>query len=223
MGQAKLAGRPLALAAFVSVALALLVAAVERAASPPGAADRALGAVFRFVVPLAAAALSGLAIGKVNLRDAAWPAARFGHARAPVAAAIVGASLIASALVSLVAALAALLVARVGASAGSWAMPLGHDVLTTSWIALLVGASYAAWLGLGAAFGKAGGGRVAVLVIDFVLGDVGTVGAVLPRGGATSLLGFTPPVDMPQWASSLSLAATTVACLALAAWWARDR
>src|SRR5262245_7179692 len=93
---------------IVGLAVVLLVALLERNVSPVGAADRALASAFRFVVPLTTIVLSGFATGPINLRESAWSASRFGHARSGVGVGIVIASMIAAAVFALVVALVAL-------------------------------------------------------------------------------------------------------------------
>jgi hypothetical protein len=215
MAFARVLGARGLVAMAVALAAVVLASVLERSASQVGAADRALATTFRFVVPLTALALSSLSTGLASLRDAAWPAGRFGHPRGSVGVGIVVAATLLTAAFSLASALVALALTRIGANAGAGALPLARDLLTTSWIALLGGGAYGAWLGLGASFGAQGGGRLGVIGIDFVLGSLSATGAVLPRGLVRHLLGGDAPLDMPQAASSAILLATTVICLAL--------
>ncbi len=222
MGAVRLAGTRAIVALVVALGVTVLAAALERSASTVGAADRSLAVVFRFVVPISAIVLSGLATGTANLRDAAWAASRFGHPRAGVGVGIVLSSLFATAALSLLLAVVALLVARVGAEAGRSALSLPSDLFTSSWIAVLAGASYAAWFGLAATFGARGGWRVGFLLVDLFLGGVGAAGAVLPRGSVTHLIGGESPLDLPQAATSAILVALTLLCLALGSFRCRD-
>ena len=89
------------------------------------------------------------------------------------------------------------------------------SALALVWIAPLVAGAYAAWFGLGATFGKSGGGRGWVLGADFLLGSVGMFGVLLPRGSAYNLIGLDAPLDVPQRAASGVLLAVTIVCLAL--------
>ena len=207
---------------LVSVAVALLIAALERGATPVGAADRALTAVFRFVVPIAAVVLSGQSTGLNSLERSAWPASRYGHARAAVGLGVVAAAALATAALSVVVALVALLAARAGADAGAAALPLSRDVVTTSWIALASGAAYSAWLGVAATWGRRGSGRLVFLGADLVVGGLSGAGAVFPRGLTSHLLGGEAPLGLPQAASSAILVATTGLCLALVVVRCRD-
>ncbi|MBL9021480.1 MAG: hypothetical protein JNL21_04740 [Myxococcales bacterium] len=222
IGAARLTrGRALA-AALTSIAVTIVIAVIERGSTPVGAADRALATVFRLVVPLCAVALSGQSTGLVSLRDAAWPASRFGHPRASVGLGLALAATIATALLSLLTAILALLATRIGAEAGRAALPLARDLMTTSWIAVLAGAAYAAWVGLGATWGRRGGGRLVVLAVDLVAGGLSGAGAVLPRGLTRHLLGGEAPLELPQAASSAILLGTTLACLGLVTLRTRD-
>lgn len=222
MASARLRAPRTVITFVVALAATLLVASLERAASPVGAADRSLASVFRFVVPLSAVVLSGLATGPINLRESAWAASRFGHTRGGVAVGIVLASVAASVALSLLVALVAVIASRAGADAGRAALSLLSDILTTSWIAVLAGSAYASWLGLAATFGARGGGRVAFLVVDFVLGGAGVAGVVLPRGGITHLIGGEAPFGLPQAASSLVVPLCAVICVALGSFRCRD-
>jgi len=89
------------------------------------------------------------------------------------------------------------------------------DLTVSSGVALLAGASYAAWFGVAATLGARGGGRLGFLIVDFVLGGVGGAGVVLPRGGVFHLLGGEAPLDLPQRATSAILIGMTLVCLAL--------
>lgn len=214
LGAARIGGRALATLGG-SLAVVAVIAVLERSASQVGAADRALATTFRFVVPVAALTLSGASTGLASLRDSAWPAARFGHPRGEIGLGLVLAATLATAVLSLLAALLALGISRLGANAGPSALPLARDLLTTTWIALLAGVAYGAWLGLAASFGSKGGGRLGFLAADLVLGALGAAGAVMPRGLTRHLLGGEAPLDLPQAASSAILLVTTLACLAL--------
>lgn len=206
----------------VALVAVIVIALVERRASSAGAADRTLAAVFRFIVPLSVIVLSGTATGSMSLRESAWPASRFGHPRSSVALGILLTTAAASILLSVVVSIVALVASRAGADPGRAALPLPSDLLTTGWIAVLAGAAYAAWLGLGATFGKKGGGRVWFLVVDFFLGGAGAAGVVLPRGGITHLIGGEAPFGLPQEASSAIVPAVAIVCLALGSLRSRD-
>lgn len=202
----------------VATLLAVVVIAfVERREGAAGASDRSLAAVFRFVIPLLAFALSQLPIGTRNLRDAVWPAARYGAHRGFVAVGHVLAGASAAAMASLITVVLVVLVARAGAGTVPGEMTLASDLLTTAWIAPLVAIAYATWFGLGATFGRSGGGRGIVLLADFVVGSLGLFGVLLPRGSAYNLIGLAAPLDVPQRAVSGVLVVVSIVCLALGA------
>ncbi|NUP13507.1 MAG: hypothetical protein HOW73_46310 [Polyangiaceae bacterium] len=217
MAIARLQGRAAIAVAFVALVVPIIVALVERREATAGASDRALSTVFRFVVPLLTFSLSQLPIGGKNLRDAVWPAARFGLHRGFVALGHVAVGGAAGAIASLLAAVVAVLVARLGAPSGPSDMTLASDVVATIWIAPLVAFAYAAWFGLGATFGRSGGGRGYVLLADFLVGSLGVFGVLLPRGSAYNLIGLSAPLDVPQRAASGVLVAVTIVCAAVCA------
>jgi hypothetical protein len=185
-----------------TVLFGLLIGLLEHHAARVGAADRALATSFRLLVPLSALALSTLVIGSKNLRELAWPVARFGHSRHGVALGQLGLVTTLVATTTLLSVAVAVLTAHLGGGARAASAPLATDLFTSSWIALLVGAGYSAWFGLGATFGKNGGGRMAVLALDFVLGATGFFGAVMPRGIAYALIGHSASTDLGQRATS---------------------
>lgn len=205
------ARRPL-LALGLGVALAVAAAVIEVAFGSSGAVDRALLATFRLVTPLTIFALAADAADRTALREAAWPAARFGASSHHVALGIALATALAAALVG---ALLAVVVAA--AARGPGAAPFVRDVLISGWIGALTGAAYAGWFSLGATFLRRGLGRFVPLAADFLLGgSVGVVGALLPRGNAVNLLGGPSPLGLGQPASAGLLALSAV-LLALAA------
>ncbi|WP_437784209.1 hypothetical protein [Sorangium sp. So ce1097] len=207
------ARRPL-LALGLGVALAVAAAVIEVAFGSAGAVDRALLATFRLVTPLTIFALAADAAARTTLRDAAWPAARFGAATHHVALGIALAALLSSA-----AAGALLAVVVVAIAHGPGAAPFVRDVFTSGWIGALTGAAYAGWFSLGATFLRRGSGRFVPLAADFVLGgSAGVVGALLPRGNAVNLLGGPSPLELGQQASAglLALGALLLAFAAAA-------
>ena len=80
---------PALLVLLAALAATLVVAVLERHAGVVGAADRTLVGLFRLVVPISCFAFLQLAIGMQNLREAAWPVARYGHHRGLVALGVV--------------------------------------------------------------------------------------------------------------------------------------
>ncbi|WP_437817942.1 hypothetical protein [Sorangium sp. So ce1078] len=205
------ARRPL-LALALGVALAVAAAVIEVAFGSSGAVDRALLATFRLVTPLTIFALAADAADRTGLRDAAWPAARFGASSHHVAFGIALATTLAAALAG-----ALLAVVVVAAAQGPGGAPFVRDVLISGWIGALTGAAYAGWFSFGATFLRRGLGRFVPLAADFLLaGSAGVVGALMPRGNAVNLLGGPSPLGLGQ-PTSAGLLALTVVLLTLAA------
>ncbi|WP_437579874.1 hypothetical protein [Sorangium sp. So ce887] len=199
------ARRPL-LALGLGVALAATAAVIEVAFGSSGAVDRALLATFRLVTPITIFALAADAADRTALRDAAWPAARFGASSHHVALGIALATALTAALVG-----ALLAVVVVAAARGPGAAPFIRDMLISGWIGALTGAAYAGWFSLGATFLRRGLGRFVPLAADFLFGgSAGVVGALMPRGNAVNLLGGPSPLGLGQPASAGLLALSAV-------------
>ncbi len=205
-----------------TIAFGVLIGLLEQHAARGGAADRALATAFRLLVPLSAMALFTLVVGTKNLRELAWPVARFGHARHGVALGQLAFVTVLVALTTLLSVACSVIVAHALGGARAAAAPLGSDLATSAWIALLVGAAYGAWFGLGATFGKQGGGRAAVLVLDFVLGATGFFGAVMPRGIAYTLIGHSAATELGQPVAGVVGLATVLVLWGLVAFRCRD-
>jgi hypothetical protein len=95
--------------------------------------------------------------------------------------------------------------------------PLARDVLTSAWVASLGGVAYASLFALGASFGKRGGGRTAVLALDWLLGSgTGVVALGTPRAHVRSLLGGEAPAGLAAWTSSCLLIVLALAFAGLA-------
>ncbi|MDP9152364.1 MAG: hypothetical protein M3O36_20755, partial [Myxococcota bacterium] len=91
------------------------------------------------------------------------------------------------------------------------------DALASAYAGALGGAAYAGWFFMGASFGKRGGGRPMLLVLDWVLGASGGFAALItPRAHLRNVLGGAAPLAMSGQASSASLVAIAVACALLA-------
>lgn len=209
--------RGFALAVGLAFALTVVAGLVERRVGGNTSVDRTLGVVFSWAIPLTSLAVVSLAISGLKLRDATWPVARFGAPRSRVALGLVGAAMLVSAVVSMVLSVTAVAVAHRDGGAS-----LPADLATSAWIGALTGAAYAAWLSLGASFGRFGGGRNVILALDFVLGRTDVFGVVFPRGNAANLLGFSAPLELGQRASSALLAGFALVVLAVASWRSRD-
>lgn len=205
LGFERVRGKPLYLVLATAVVFAACIGFIERQSSSYAAADRALGAVVRLAVPLSAFAVVAICTGRRRLDEAVWCVARFGLSRRSVTLGLVGAAAAVSATLAVLLVVVTLLSAY-GLSGVSWA-----DVGTSVWIAALGGAAYAAWLGLGASFMRAGRGRWLALLGDFLLGaSVGPAGLPWPRAHLRSLLGGEAVMDLPQTSSSAVLGAMVV-------------
>jgi hypothetical protein len=199
--------------AWVAIALGFALAA--RAGGSSHAADHVLLEAYGpFVLPLLAYTLVGAAVGSRSLSGSAAPLVAFGAVpwRAGAVALMVAAAACAAA--------GALLAIAVDVLAhGAADSPVARDAIASAYAGGLGGAAYAAWLGLGASFGKRGGGRLVFLVIDWALGvNTGATSLVTPRGHLRNLLGGMPPMDLSQRASSVALAAIAMACAMIALW-----
>ncbi len=141
--------------------LTLTLALVERKLGDRGGIDRALHIVASWFMPLLALAVVTAAVGTRPLRELTWPAARFGASRQAVAVGLV----VAMSLAAVVAILPSIALAYAAGPSDS-SVPLGRDLATSGWVAAESAWAYAAWLALGATFGKQGGGRGFVIVAD---------------------------------------------------------
>ena len=91
------------------------------------------------------------------------------------------------------------------------------DALTSAYAGALGGAAYAAWLALGTALGRRGGGRAALLVVDWVLGaGTGATATITPRAHLRNLLGGTPPMNLSESSRACALVILTIGCGLLA-------
>jgi hypothetical protein len=198
MARYRLYRRRTALLGLLAIALAASSAAIERRFGSAGAVDRALESTFRLIIPLATFAIVAEVSAHARLREAAWPAARYGARHRDVLLGMIAATVAASALFGAV--LAALSVAVAHTPS---APPLVSDALLSAWIGAITALAYAGWFVLGATFMRLGRGRFVPLIADFVIGaSGGMAGAILPRGNALSLLGGEAPLRLPQQAST---------------------
>ncbi|MGK4005946.1 hypothetical protein WMF31_25215 [Sorangium sp. So ce1036] len=211
------ARRPL-LSLGLGLSLAIAAAVIEVSFGSSGAVDRALLATFRLILPLTLFALAADAARRTTLRDAAWPAARFGAPSHHVALGIALATALAGALVGALLALAVVVIARSPGDA-----PFVRDVLISGWVGALTGAAYAGWFSFGATFLRHGRGRFVLLAADFLLGgSAGVAGALLPRGHAVNLLGGPAPLGLGQPASAGLLALSALFLVLASAARSRD-
>jgi hypothetical protein len=197
--------------------LTLVVVLVERRTAGASGLDRALHIVSSWFIPLLALAVVTAALGARSLRDLTWSAARFGASRQAVALGIV----IATSIACVVAAVPCVAIAFASATPEG-AAPLAKDLLTSGWIAAESAWAYAAWLALGATFGKLGGGRGIVVALDYVFGGLGAAGLAFPRSHTMNLLGFDAAAVVSQRASSVLLPVVAVVATLLASLRCRD-
>jgi hypothetical protein len=148
------------------------------------------------ILPLLAFSATAAVLAKGRLEDAAAPLVAFGASRRDAVLAQIVAAVALGAIASALA--TALSLASIGAA------PL--DISTSTWIAALAGATYAALFVWGSMFGRRGGGRTIVLLLDVVLGvSDRTVSAFTPRGQLRSLFGGIAPHGISQRGSTAIL------------------
>ncbi len=201
---------------WAAFAMALAIAA--RRAGSSHAADHVLLQAFGPVVlPLLAYALVGAVVGSGALSSSGAPLVAFGAAPWRVAAATLFVACAACATAGGVLALAIDAVAH-----GAADPPIARDLIACVYVGGLGGSAYAAWLTLGASFGRSGGGRLAFLALDWALGASDSATALAtPRGHLRNLLGGVPPIDLSERTSAAALLGLALACGLLAMWRAR--
>ncbi len=178
-----------------------------------GSVDGALLGVFvPFVLPLVAFAMVGAALGGEGIVAAVRPLARFGAS--PRASAL--STGIVAVLASTISC-AAVAVLLVVVAHNAVDPPLGRDIALSLYAGALAGAAHGAFFVLGSAMGARGGGRSALLVVNWVLGaSPGWISALVPFAHSRSLLGGTPCVTLSESASAWCLGAIVVVSLTLA-------
>lgn len=195
------------LLAVLWLTLAVATAVVRRGSGADAVVIHTLGA---FVVPLASFAITGAVLGGGSLADAVSWLVRFGAARRSASLAPFVTCGAAAATLMAAVALAVVFVARPPGA------PLG-DGPTTAWIAALGAAAYVSLFLAGASFGRRGGGRLVVLVVDALVGQsTGIAGAFTVRANLRNLLGGTSPLSLSQRTSSVLLIALVLAGVAIA-------
>lgn len=199
----------------IALAAVSAVAWLERRSGSNVAADRSLtGIALGLVLPLLSHGTVARALAGTHLETSLSELARFGGNRRVIALGVGMALTLVLAVAGALVALVAVVVVRAPADP-----VLVRDAVTSTWIGALAGASYAGWFGLGSTFGRAGGGRTALLILDFIAGaSVGLSALLWPRGHIRNLLGGEPVWLMPQWGASLALLLLTVAYFALSLW-----
>jgi hypothetical protein len=205
---ARLVRRPGAwIAAVAWGALACAIGALARARGAVHGADHVLVDTYgALVLPLLTYAIVRAAFGPGSLRAGAAPVVAFGaHPARAAAAAIAVAAVSCAAAGALIAGAVAFVAHGIGDP------PPLRDAAASAYAGALGGLAYAAWFSLGTTFGRRGGGRAVLLVLDWVLGASGGAGAlVTPRGHLRNLLGGAPPMDLSQRTSAAALLALTL-------------
>jgi hypothetical protein len=198
------------MAVIAWAALGVAFATAARSSGSSHAADHVLlGAYAPLVLPLLTYALSGVVIGTRSLSLSGAPLVAFGARPAHVTALALSVAIGACALSGGL--LAALVDLIAHASADP---PLGHDAITCAYAGGLGGGAYASFFALGASFGKRGGGRPLLLVLDWVLGaGDGPIALVAPRAHVRNLFGGTAPAELSERASALMLVLLAIACV----------
>jgi hypothetical protein len=211
----RLASRSSVLGLALAVAAVSVAAWLERRSGSNVAADRALtGVALGLVLPLLSHGTVARALAGRHFETSLSELARFGGNRRVIALGVGMALALVLAISGALVAAAAVVVVRAPADPA-----LAKDLVTSTWIGALAGASYAAWFGLGSTIGRAGGGRTALLIIDFIAGASAGLSAMFwPRGHIRNLLGGEPVWAMPQWSATLALLLLTAAYFALSLW-----
>jgi hypothetical protein len=164
------------------------------------------------LLPLLVYTLVGAVVGTGSLSASTAPLVLFGAAPARAAAVTVGVAVLTS--LAMGGALAALLAV---VAHGASDPPAPGDALASAYAGALGGAAYAAFFALGTGFGRRGGLRVALLLVDWVLGrGRGALAILVPRAHVRNLLGGEAPLDLSPRASALALVVIAVAFALLA-------
>lgn len=191
-------------------AFAILVAVVERRHAGSQGADLVLPEIFgSIVVPFLVFALVGAAVTSSSLRVALRPLTALGANGSR--AALVTIVVVAIAAAVICAGLGAGLVPLSGSPA-----PIRGDVIASAWVSALGGATYACFFSLGATFGRKGAGRIAFLVVDWLLGSTDGLELVTPHAHLRNLLGGAAIAHVSQTASAIVLVAMALVCAAVA-------
>jgi hypothetical protein len=192
--------------------LAIVIALSARARGATTGADHVMRGAFAFLVlPLVSYGVVGGVLGSTGLRGGIRGVVALGApprsaALASVLVAIASSAALCGALAAVVCALAH----------GSQDPPLALDMAASFGVAVLGGATYAAYFSVGAAIGK-GSARTLLLALDWMIGGGAGAGAlVMPRGHVTSLLGGPLCADLSQRSSSVMLVVLLLAYAGLA-------
>jgi len=201
----------LSLGAWCVLGVGFAVAA--RSGGAANAADHVLVSAYgALVLPLLAYTLVGAVLGARSLAASTAPLVSFGAAPGRAAAVTVSVAVAAGVVLGGALAATVALVAH-----GSGDPPVGGDAVASAYAGALGGAAYASLFALGATFGKRGGGRTGLLVLDWVLGmGHGAVALVTPRAHLRNLLGGARPMEWSGYASATALVVLAVVCALIA-------
>lgn len=194
-------------ATAVWILLALVVAASQRG---QGSDEVLIGTLGGLTLPLMSFTFVAAVLFGGNLRSAVLPLVRLGASPQRALASVFGFPVGASAIAG------AVLGSSVAAITRDASSPM-LDVLTSAWVAALVGAAYAALFVAASSLGKRGGGRSVALALDFVFGaSNGALGALSLRGHVRNLFGGVAPLEISQRTSSVVLAFVVAAAFGVA-------
>jgi hypothetical protein len=197
--------------AWCALAFVFAMAARERG-SAHGADHVLIDTYGALALPLMSYVIVGATVASQSLRASTAALVAFGAQPARAAAAAIAVAAASCAVVGALVAAAVAVVAH-----GIADPPRLHDAAASAYVGALGGVAYAAWFSLGASIGRRGGGRVVLLVVDWILGATGGAAALAsPRGHLRNLLGGVPPLDVSERSSAAALALLAIACAAAA-------
>ena len=202
LASARLARMETAILVAGAVAAVMTTAMWERAHASGIAVDRTLtGAAFGLALPLLAYSVVARATGGRRLDESVLELARHGvDRRHAILGLLAAANLLLAAVGGMVAGLAVVLAGGFGASG------FVQDLFTSTWLGVVGATLYTWFFGLGSTWGKAGGGRLALLLLDYFLGaSTSAMALPWPRGHLRNLLGAEPVLGMAQGTAFLAL------------------
>jgi hypothetical protein len=208
-----------ALLLALGVALCVLCGLVERALSVPNAVDRALARdSLGLLLPLFAYMLFQRVTRAQRLDTLVSVVARHGGRRRQ---ALLGAALVFVAVLALAGAAFGF---GTVLSARSFRDPaLFRDLFQSTWIGGVSGAGYAAWFAAASGLGRRGGGRKALLAVDWLMGSsLGVEAVPWPRAHVQNLLGQAPLLGLSEPVSLLFLLSFGAGAISLACYRSAD-
>jgi hypothetical protein len=202
----------LAVAAWCALAVGVALA-TRLGHSTQGASHVLVGIYAGVALPLMTYAVAGTVVGPRSIAVCIDQLAAFGAPRARAAAVAIVVAMATCALAGAIVAAAVAVIAH-----GPDDPPAARDAFTSAYAGALGGAAYAAWFALGSAFGRRGGGRTLLLVVDWILGASHGAGALItPRAHLRNLLGGAPPMALSERASASALVILAIVCTLIAA------